>query len=263
MFKVLIKVSSCFIIGSFFLIVIFLQPVLGYVRSSSNYRLQSDSINIGGNFSSSTIYHMGDTIGEIATGNSSSTSFSIKAGYQQMQEVYLAMSNPVDVALTPSIPGVTGGTANGSVIWTVITDGPAGYTMSLKASTDSALACSSGCNIATDRFSDYTPVTGGVPDYTWSISNSTAEFGFSPEGTDVAAKFKDDGVSACNTGSNETADKCWYNLATTDTIIASTAAGNHPAGTATAVKFKAQSGSANVQPAGSYQAVVTATVVAN
>ena len=54
------------------------------VMQSTNYQIQSDSINFGGGFSSSTNYALESTAGELATGESSSTNYSLKAGYQQM-----------------------------------------------------------------------------------------------------------------------------------------------------------------------------------
>jgi hypothetical protein len=66
------------------------------VMQSTNYRIQSDSVNVGGIYSSSSNYRLEDTTGEIATGESSSTNYQIKAGYQQMQETYLSLSGGTD-----------------------------------------------------------------------------------------------------------------------------------------------------------------------
>ena len=46
---------------------------LAQVRSSTNYQLQSDSINIGGGLSSSTNFVQESTVGEVATGVGTST----------------------------------------------------------------------------------------------------------------------------------------------------------------------------------------------
>jgi len=55
-----------------------------HAMSSTNYLINWDSINIGGSdYSSSTNYQMLDTLGELATGRSSSTNFQISAGYRQ------------------------------------------------------------------------------------------------------------------------------------------------------------------------------------
>jgi hypothetical protein len=231
------------------------SSVLAYVMSSPNYRIQSDSLNVGGSGQDSANYKMTDTIGEIATGESASASFKLKAGYQQMQETVISLSSPTDVTMAPNIGGVTGGTGNGQAVWTTITDNPAGYILEVKASTSPALKSGSY------SFADYTPA-GSDPDYSWSINIADSEFGFTPEGDDIVQKFKDD-TSDCNVGSSDTSDKCWYNFSTSDETIAQSFSANHPSGTATTVKFKAESGSSHLQPEGTYQATVTVTATAN
>ncbi len=79
------------------------------VMQSGSYRIQSDSINFGGGFSTSTNYELESTAGEVATGESSSTAYGMRAGYQQMQEVYLSLSGFGAVSMSPSIAGITGG----------------------------------------------------------------------------------------------------------------------------------------------------------
>ena len=89
--------------------------------------------------------------------------------------------------MTPAIPGITGGTATGEATWTVITDNPAGYSLSVKASTSPAMKGQA----QGDSFADYTPVNPAVPDYNWSVADSSAEFGFTPEGSDIVSKYKE------------------------------------------------------------------------
>ena len=62
--------------------------------SSSNYKIDADSINIGGGQSSSTNYKIEDTLGEVATGDSESGSYKTEAGYQAMWDYppYLSFS---------------------------------------------------------------------------------------------------------------------------------------------------------------------------
>ena len=69
---------------------------------------------------------------------------------------------------------------------------------------------------------------------------------------DIVQKYKDDGVT-CNTGALSTASMLGTFATTADTISTRTSA-NHPSGTATTVRFRAESGASNVQPAGSYLA---------
>lgn len=233
-------------------------PVLAYVMSSDSYRIQQDSVNIGGTEdSASDSYKLKDTAGEIATGKSSSDSYNLYAGYRQMNETYISISSPANVTLTPAILGVTGGAGNGSAAWTVITDNPAGYSLTIKASSSPALV--SGAY----SFADYTP-SGGIganPDFTWSVASTDSEFGFTPEGDDIIQKFLDNGTS-CNIGSSNAADACWHYLssATAETISQSTSA-NHPSGAATTVKFRATSGSSHIQVEGTYTATTTVTAL--
>jgi hypothetical protein len=230
------------------------QPLFAAVMNSTNYSIQSDSVNFGGGQSSSASYKQESTFGEVATGISGSTNFKIKAGYQQMQEVYLAIGSVADVTLSPSIDGNAGGTANGNTAVTVTTDNPTGYELYIKASSSPALV--SGAN----SFADYTPA-GANPDFTFSVPINTAEFAFTPEGTDISQKYHDNGA-VCNAGAGDVANSCWNALSTTNDLIARRTSGNNPSGITTTIKFRAESGTANIQPAGTYTATTTVTAVA-
>lgn len=221
--------------------------------TSGTYRIESDSINFGGGLSTSTSYSQESTFGEVATGNGSSPSFNLYAGYQQMHEVYLAVSAAPNVVMSPSIGGVTGGTANGSTDITVTTDNFAGYQLLIKASSSPALV--SGSN----SFADYTPA-GSDPDFGFSINSTDSEFGFSPEGVDIDTRYKDNG-SSCNSGSSDTADSCWDALSTTNRVISNRTSQNIPSGTQTVLKFRVQSGASHLQPQGTYIATTTLTAI--
>ena len=236
------------------LLVVSVPVAFAYVASSTNYRIQSDSINTGGELSTSTSYRVEDTLGESSTGTSSSATYVIKAGYQQMHESYLAVSAPGNITLAPSIASLGGGVANGFAAWTVTTDNEAGYTMNIRASTSPAL--SSGAN----SFANYVPAGVG-PDFTFTTPVAASRFGFTPEGVDIVQKYKDNGVS-CNAGSSDTASACWGPLLTTSDTVSTRTAANHPSGTATTIRFRAESGASNVQPAGLYVATTTLTVLA-
>lgn len=224
---------------------------LSQVMESKNYKIRSDSINFGGGRGTSTSYTLEDTVGEIATGLTESNTYKLRAGYQQMQETVISITSPSDVAM--SAIDSSGGVSNASAAWTVTTDDPAGYTLSIKASTDPALT--SGQN----SFADYTPAISD-PDYDFSVGASASEFGYSPEGTDVVTRFLDNG-SSCNAGAGNTADKCWDGLTTSNVTIAEGTASNHTAGTATTVKFRAEIGTSKNQSSGNYTATVTVTAV--
>ena len=245
------------------LIVIFVltfgRTVLAYVAASSNYRLESDSINFGGSEeSASTNYRLSDTFGELGTGTSTSASYNLHAGYRAMvgtsEEVYITLSVPGDIALS-NLSADSGGTSSGEAAWQVITNNNSGYQLSIKAATSPAL------KYQTDGFSDYSPA-GSVPDFAWSVGASQTAFGFTPEGDDIASRYLDNG-SACGTGSGETSEHCWDGLSTSDRVVAQRLSNNDPAGSATTVKFKAQIGTGGTSlAAGAYAAAITATAAA-
>lgn len=240
----------------FALIPAFSTSVYGYVAGSSNYRIQFDSVNFGGGLSNSATYYQESTFGELATNINASTNYNLKSGYQQMNTVAIAISAPADITLSPAINGLYGGAATGEAGWNVRTDSSAGYTLAIKASTDPALQVS-----ASDYFSNYT-VSGSVPDYSWSVSASANEFGFTPEGTDIATRYKDNG-SACNqSGGSDASDACWDAISTSNVTIASASSGNSPTGATTTVKFKAEVGGTALKSAGSFSAVITLTALA-
>jgi len=220
--------------------------------TSSNYKIESDSMNFGGTRSVSSSYVIEDTAGEIATGISTSTSFTLNAGYQQMHAVYLAVVPAGNVTLSPNIGGLTGGTSNGSTDFTVTTDSQAGYTATIVASSSPALSSAFG------SFADFAP--GADPAFGFSVAANASAFGFSPEGSDIYSRFKDNG-SACNAGSGDTANACWDGLSTTPKTIVSRTSSNHPSGTVTTLRFRAASGSSNVVPNGIYTATTTVTII--
>ena len=227
------------------------------VMSSTNYQIQFDSINAGGGRAASAAYTSEDTVGEIATGPSDSGSYRLRAGYQQMNEVYLAMTAPANVTLSPALPGVTGGTANGNTAVTVTTDSAAGYQLTIRASSSPALVRNGG----SDAFDDYTPA-GGVPDYTFSVGAGKARFGFTPEGSDIAARFRNNSSQTCGAGTLDDADACWDGLSTGDVVVAERGSGNHPNGTQTTLKFRAGVGANANKLSGTYTATTTLTAVA-
>lgn len=227
---------------------------LGYahIASSTNYRIEVDSVNVGGILSTSSSHRIEDTLGESGTGTSTSASYNLHAGYQPMTQVYIAISAPSDVTMSPTIPA-SGGTGNGSTGWTVTTDSPSGYTLSLKAATSPALTSSN------DSFSNYIPEISGVPDFFWSVTSGNAEFGFSPEGSHITSTYKDNGTT-CATGSLDTSLRCWDAITTSNKTIASSNAANHPSGTGTTVRLRAELVSRSLQ-AGSYTATLTGTAL--
>jgi hypothetical protein len=235
------------------LVLAFTNFGLAQVMTSSNYQIQSDSVNFNGGYSSSTSYQLESTAGEVATGELGSASYAVRAGYQQMQESYIALSADGNVSLSPSIPGISGGTATGSTTVTVTTDSLAGYELTIQASDSPAMQ--SGAN----TIADYIP-GGSDPDFDFTIGASDAYFGFSPEGADIVQKFLDNGSTVCNQmGGSDTSDKCWDGLTTSPVNIAVGSGSNHPSGVDTVIQFQVGIGGSVIQPAGSYVATTTIT----
>ncbi len=230
------------------------HEILADQMGSSTYKIQSDSVNFGGVDSTSDGYKLGDTLGEIGTGDSNSSSYYMHAGYWQMGESYISISSPSDLVMS-SMSGLSGGSSEGTMSWNVLTDNVAGYSMSIAATTSPALKS------AQDSLADYTPA-GSVPDYNFTNASTDSSFGFSPEGSYVDSRYKDNG-SICGTGSGEVQGKCWDGLSTTPKVIAGSTSSTHPLGSDVTVRFRAESGADHIQTSGDYNVtiVVTATTL--
>ncbi len=226
------------------------------VRTSPSYQLQSDSVNFGGGLSTSTNYGLESTAGEVATGDSESSTYRLRAGYQQMQEVYLSMTEALDVVMSPNLGGLTGGTANGSTSVSVLTDSPSGYQLTIQAESAPAMQMIS----LLESISDYSPIDSPEADYTFTTSASDAHFGYSPEGVDIVTYFKDDGISICGSGLLDTALTCWDGLTTSEVIIAQGPA-NQPDGATTTINFRVGVGANAGVIAGTYVATTTLTAI--
>lgn len=223
------------------------------VMGSTNYRIQSDSINVGGGLSSSTNYTQESTVGEAGSGESSSETFTLRAGYQQMQEVYIAVSGATTTVLSPALGGISGGTSNGSTTVTVVTDSPSGYSLSIAS--ESSPAMQSGAN----TLADYDTV-GAAPDFNFLTDASDAHLGFTPEGSDVALRFQDSG-GVCNSAGTDTSLACWDGLSTTSEVIAEGVGANHPDGATTTIHFRVGIGGGAQAVPGVYTATTTVTAV--
>jgi len=232
--------------------------VLAQVRTSTSYHIQSDSINTGGGLGTSTNYRQESTVGEVATGVATSTNYNLYAGYQQMQEVYIAVSAASDVTMAPAIVGLVGGEAEGNTYMIATTDSPSGYQMTYKSSLSPAMQNT----ISTTTIADYSPATT-TPDILFSTGINDEHFAFSPYGNDIVDRYKTNG-SSCGSGSASTT-ACWDGLSTTSTTIAQATSPNHPYGATTTIYYKVGVGN-NVHHApgvftGTYVATTTITVL--
>lgn len=248
------RVSTSFYTAILLTLLIFASMQLGFaeVRSSTNYQLQSDSINFGGGLSTSTNYTQESTFGEVGTGKATSTTYNLYGGYQQMQEVYLALSVPSDVTMTPNLAGITGGTSNGSTTVTVTTDSPAGYRLTYQAQNNPAMQS------PLSNIDDYDE--GADADFAFAVLANEARFGFSPSGVDIVAAFKDN-TTLCGLGALDTALACWAGLSTTPIDVAQGAGSNHPSGATTTLNFRVGVGSGAGVLDGLYTATTTLTAL--
>jgi len=246
--------KKSFLIPTLIVVLILPAIVVGQVRESTNYKIERDSLNVGGGLGESTNYKIQDTAGEVGTGISNSSNYQVRAGYQQsLEPSYISISSPSDINMN-SINGLIGGYSTSSAQWTVTTNNNSGYSLSIKSSTNPSLKSS------LDSFDDYTKNTSN-PDYDFSISSDKAEFGFSPSGSHILTKFKDNG-SVCNVNDVDTAFKCWDGLTTSDSNVAQSNSSNDPSGTITTIYFRAESGSDRILTAGDYSATITMTALA-
>lgn len=120
--------------------------------SSVNYQINSDSINSGGNFSSSASYKSFDSIGEPFIANMASTNFAIGEGLSPMITYSLSMT--LDSS-TKNLGSVTAGTPiAGTTTAGVTTDSWGGYDLYISENnnlkhTDAVTTIGSfSCNIA-------------------------------------------------------------------------------------------------------------------
>ncbi len=171
-------------------------------------------------------------------------------------------TNAVDVTMTPSLGGITGGTSNGTTTVVVLTNDSSGYTMTIKASSSPAMQG----NTQGDTIADYTPAAAGVPDYTYSVP-SNEEFGYTVLASttaDLAQKFLDNGSDTCNTGSADTsgAASCWYGLSTTatSTIVRNTETAASGSTSSVVFKLTINSGSSVIEDTYTATTTLTATV---
>jgi hypothetical protein len=234
------------------LLVGIMEVTTAQVRSSNNYQLQSDSINIGGGFSTSTNFEQESTVGEVATGFSTSSNYQLRAGYQQMQEVFISVSAVPDVVMSPGLPGITGGVANGSTTVTVVTDSPSGYALTLESETSPTLQ-DGGNTIA-----DLNTTDPRVFDFT-AAGAQNAAFAFSPSGVDILDTFRSSG-STCGSGTDET-ERCWEGPSTTAATIAQGTGGNQPAGATTTIFYRVVIDNNAGVPAGVYTGTSTVTAL--
>ena len=244
------------------LIVVFVFAVgmptfsFGQVMTGTKYSIESDSVNFGGASSTSTIFSIDDTMGEISSGYSASSKYALHAGFLQDDDIFISVAvSTTSLTMDSSIGGVTGGTSNGLVNINVLTDDSAGYSLYVRAEGNPAMSS------VDDSIADYAP-SGANPDFVFSVPSSQSRFAYTVEGSHTVSRFKDNGAT-CGTGSSNASDSCWDGLSTTNSLIGLGSGNTLPSGVSTALKFRVGVGSARNQTEGLYYATSTITAIAN
>jgi hypothetical protein len=171
-----------FILLRIFLAALFSSLFTGYCfsqMSSGSYKINADSVNIGGAASSSGSYKLNDTIGEIATGEGASGTYKMKAGFWHMVNTYLTLSvdsNTKDLgSLLPGSP-ITGQTTIN-----VTTDSWSGYALTVSKD-HKMLHTDTSTTIDDHNGTITTPILWGAP--------NNLGFGFTIfSGTNVDSKW--------------------------------------------------------------------------
>lgn len=260
--------KSCWLIlmtiGLFFSVSLFVVFSIEQVfaeMTGSVYKIDSDSINSGGNdYSVSDNLQVADTVGEIAIGDSASDNFLLAAGYRNMDETSVSIGVSLqNIILAPDLGGLTGGTSTGATQITVNTDNPAGYQLLIQSDNTPAMRSDA------DIIDDYIPLVTEVrvPDYQFRLLPATSTFAFTPEGEDITDLFRDDGGSICNVvGGFDSASRCWEGLSSSGKVISNRSFGTDLLGSTTTIRFSVGIGAGRMQKMGTYWATTTITALA-
>jgi hypothetical protein len=170
--------------------------------------------------------------------------------------------DPTNVTMQGGISGLTGGTATGTTGFVVRSTNASGYTVSISFFDNAGAYAMRGDEDSGAQIRDYA-AGAGTP--TFNLTASTAaQFAYSVHSSttaDTAAAFKYSG-STCNSGSSNTAGKCWKSPLTSATqVINRTSAAT--TGATSTLYFKVHvPSSANPTPtAQTYTATATLSVV--
>lgn len=153
--------------------------VFADVMNSENYKIFSDVLSVGGNYSTSTNYGLFDTVGETATDLTSSTSSNF-----EVQSGFLGMSSSTILNVSFNTTSINLGSLNkenvntASQTMTITTNAYDGYTATIQAGG----ALTSG-----------TDTIGAVSD--GAVSAGSAEYGIRTSGSNAQMNSSDTGLS--------------------------------------------------------------------
>jgi hypothetical protein len=177
-------------------------------------------------------------------------------------EIAFAQSGS-NITMTPNLPGLTGGTANGATQVRVVTNNNTGYNMTIVASSSLGMIG----NTYGGTIPAYASAVNGVPDFTFTTPANRARFGYTVEASttaDLTQMFKDNG-SACNAGSADAANSCWIAATTTAVQIINRSSYTADNGATTTIKFRVviNSNPSPLIPEDTYVATTTLTATEN
>jgi len=188
-------------------------------------------------------------------------------GVTQVVTGQVTLTCDASVSGLTSIPGVSGGTSNGTFSCTSTTNNDDGYNLKLKKT---ALLChTEGC-AANQQFDDYTGTTTDPIDFNWTdVGSGVEEWGFNmTSGDDVTDRFRNAAgpASPCNTGGGiVTAGQCWVMIPTTpdEETVANKTSPTDAAGSASGFGVRIQAGDSNFLRSGDYTTTLVATAAMN
>lgn len=168
-----------------------------------------------------------------------------------------------NITMNPSIAGLTGGVASGTTTAVVLTNNSLGYNMTIHFSSSTAMDRNGGGGY----ISNYTPTASGTPDMTVQ-PQAYGQFAYSAYSTtnpaDMDTKFLNNGT-ACNSGTNSTAGKCWFNPTNGTALIVNRTTATPITGATTSIAFQVNvPNNPNPSiPTGTYTATATLTALTN
>lgn len=240
--------NKTFVFQSFFLILALLSyfgigTVLAQERvESANYRIIFPNFNSGAGIPTSSNYELNTTLGQTAAGQFSSSGYRVKSGFQYISSIIPFSFSVSDIQknfgiLTPETPSTTTSTL------TVSAGGAGGY--SVKASENNPLQTVGGLETIIDTLCDTTcsETTAG----SWTSATKYG-FGFNMNGDDVPTDFTNTNYF------RQFADRS--SAESPATIMTSNNVGRERTAVIT-YKINVS----DVQPAGTYQNIITFTAI--